>query len=209
MDESGLITFIFTPDFVSGNDADPRPGIIDLSMTREEFDRQFTIDQETGPYRQNGVTSSDEIVVLRMPRTMFAYFNNDRDYMRISFPADQFESYENLSAFMNKIQGSTDSASSSTTPSANDPERGPVPETRLLSPTMTLLPAYSGAEEAINNGQGARSEETFVPAGLLSGIMDFFNGIFLLFNGSPSNTTAPPEELTVSGGDLHDEKNIK
>ena len=198
MEESGLITFIFNTDFVSGNDADPRPGIIDLSMTREELDQQFTIDQETGQYRQNEVTSSNEIVILRMPRTMYAYFNNDPDSMRISFPADQFESYENLSAFMNKIQGSTGPVRGSTTPPTNVPERGLVLETEIPPVTITLLPTDSSAEEAMNNDQGIRSEESFTPGGLLSGIREFFNGIFLLFNGSPTITTAPPEERTDS-----------
>ncbi len=129
---------------------------------------------------------------------MYAYFNNDPDSMRISFPADQFESYENLSAFMNKIQGSTGPVRGSTTPPTNVPERGLVLETEIPPVTITLLPTDSSAEEAMNNDQGTRSEESFTPGGLLSGIREFFNGIFLLFNGSPTITTAPPEERTDS-----------
>jgi hypothetical protein len=47
--------------------------------------------------------NNEKVALLKMPLTMFEFFNKDPDYNIINFPTDKFEFYPNVSEML-KIQ---------------------------------------------------------------------------------------------------------
>ncbi|MDW7774761.1 MAG: outer membrane lipoprotein carrier protein LolA [Methanosarcinales archaeon] len=96
--ESELISFVFPEAWLLENDENEDPEIINLSFPSSQLNNLLIYDEEYSEYlTPEDITDNEKVVLLKMPKTMFKFFNKDPDTVAINFPIEKFESYPNIS----------------------------------------------------------------------------------------------------------------
>jgi len=102
---SEIMNLVFSLDWLNEHDTDPDPRIFNITMTPEEFTSSFSPDQENSLLsRHREVEDGQRIALLTMPKTMFAWFNNDPSRVRVHFPDTFFRFYDSMDALSEDLQ---------------------------------------------------------------------------------------------------------
>jgi len=102
---SEIMNLVFSLDWLNEHDTDPDPRIFNITMTPEEFGSSFSPDQENPLLsRHREVEDGQRVALLAMPKTMFAWFNNDPSLVRVHFPDNFFRFYDSMDALSEDLQ---------------------------------------------------------------------------------------------------------
>lgn len=102
--ESELISIVFPEAWLLENDENVDPTIITLSLPASQLRNLQINNEEYSEYLTPiEIMNNEKVALLKMPLTMFKFFNKNPDYNIINFPTDKFEFYPNVSEML-KIQ---------------------------------------------------------------------------------------------------------
>ena len=113
LDESELITLVFSESWILENNESTDPRLVKLTAEKSSLTAHHGCDAEiTTFYSPSEIRDDEGIVVLRVPKKMLALFNKRPDELTIDCPADFFMFYPNIDQLYNDLQEKHDSLSS-------------------------------------------------------------------------------------------------
>ena len=87
LEESEMISIVVPYKLILTKDARQDANIVNISFSVSEFDELFTCMADHPGYRIfKEINENEEVAVLRMPKTMFGYLNQDPATISINFP---------------------------------------------------------------------------------------------------------------------------
>ncbi|WP_332448646.1 hypothetical protein [Methanoculleus sp.] len=106
LEESEMISIVVPYKLTLTKDARQDANIVNISFSVSEFDEQFTcMADHPGYHIFKGINENEEVAVLRMPKTMFGYLNQNPTTININFPTEYFTVYPNVGEMEKSIGG--------------------------------------------------------------------------------------------------------
>jgi len=89
--ETEMITIFFSENWLEKNNLSSDPGIVNISIPESELKADFPFSSDHINRRvEKDIKSTDSIVMLRMPLTMFDRLNRDPSGLNVSLPTSHF-----------------------------------------------------------------------------------------------------------------------
>ena len=106
LEESKMISIVLPYKWILTNDVSKDANIIDISFSASEFDEVFSCMADHPEYHIfKEINENEETAVLRMPKSMFDYLNQDPAIVNINFTTDYFTFYANVGEMEKSISG--------------------------------------------------------------------------------------------------------
>lgn len=89
--ESEMITILFSKDWINKYDLDPNPEIVSISISESELSNNFPLSKDfVNRQVDKGLNLDDEVIMLRMPLTLFDRLNVDEKGLNVTLPVSHF-----------------------------------------------------------------------------------------------------------------------
>lgn len=107
LNESEMITILFSNGWLEKQNTGETKGIVNLTVNESKFKEEFILDKtHLNRFVDKNLKPKDNVVIFRMPRTMFQRLNQDPNGLNISLPESHFfRAFDNIDKINSILEG--------------------------------------------------------------------------------------------------------